>query len=163
MSLSLSIPDDAQFDERLFESNALLKQYWQNSIGGRSSIAHSSTQRSAQDEDLRVETLKLYDDLVTSTLPQVMEPEVVAEIEAAMVDVMPMIEEPVVPVEMGPILKPLSSGTMPTWGWIVLGVLAGLLLLSVMSYGTYHYFKIPIPNPMRMRGGVKGGVKSYDF
>jgi hypothetical protein len=32
----MQVPEDVQFDERLFESNGLLKQYWENSVKGRS-------------------------------------------------------------------------------------------------------------------------------
>ena len=125
---SMQVPQDVPFDERLFESNSLLKQYWETSVGGRSELANLSMQRAAQEDDLREETMRLFEKITDST-------DAFAPGDDVVVDVLPTFLPAVleVPQEAGPILEAKATNGVPWWFWLIFGIVLVLLVVAASA------------------------------
>ena len=134
----MQVPEDVPFDERLFESNGLLKQYWQNSVKGRSEYQNLLTQRSAEEDDARNQTFKLFETVSETKDIKDIAPEIVSEVwapEESRDDVLAGPEWPMqidilpTPKQLGPTLEAKS---IPAWGWAIIGVLIGLVAFMIL-------------------------------
>ena len=158
------MPQDVPFDERLFESNDMLKQYYERSVSGRSVFTNLAMQRSAQEEDLRVQSMKLYENLVTKQ-PSEAEALLVREMEEsreaadALTQELLDREAPLVaPEATGPLLAPKAdTNTLLIIVIIIVSVIAGLLVLGYAGYNFYYSRSVPLlpavaaPLPIPMR------------
>ena len=144
------MPHDVPFDERLFESNSLLKQYWETSVNGRSSMASLNVQRSAEHDDHKHQTLELYNNLVSMTAnqespevheaPEVHEPE--PEVHRAVAPSVPQAPIPV-PRAAGPVMKPKSVSYGLSIVSLILVIVIAVLAASV---ALYYYNGFPYVN-----------------
>ena len=140
------VPHDVPFDERLFESNALLKQYWENSVNGRSSVMSSHAQRRAEEDDHKFQTLELYNNLLNLTANQ----EAVAEEPEAPKPTEDVVTETFIetPEPAGPIMKPKAS----SYGLSVLSLVL-LIVIAVLAGSVIYYRYAGFPRVAFFRGG----------
>jgi hypothetical protein len=147
---SYALPDDVQYDERLFESNNLLRQYWQTSIQTRSEPAELIHQRAAEEDDIRSHAMGLYDSLVQehiqAKMPQAAKDDlenVLKAIEAEVDEVSE--EEPLVVEPLGPVMQPLATTGVPWWYWLIFGLVVGLLFLIMFGGRFWPFFSAQAP------------------
>ena len=158
------VPHDVPFDERLFESNSLLKQYWETSVNGRSSMASLNVQRSAQEDDHKHQTLEFYNNLVTTTAPKesVVEPEPVEEASVLPPEVHEVVEvrssvaqNAAIPLPRasGPVMQPKAVSYGISVISLVLVIVVAVLAASVALYYYGSFPVVSVPVVGRVLGG----------